>query len=104
MSDQAQTAADSVYTLRRPITFDGQEYTQINLDFDRLTGEDILNCDRQYAASQGSQLFFRESDKAYQAIVAARAAGVPVELIKSLYAKDFTRVTLRAQNFLIGSA
>lgn len=95
---------ESIYKLRQSVNFEGREITELDLDFDRLTGEDILACERQYAATGGGSLFFVESQKAYQAIVAARAAGVPVELIHALSAKDFTRVTLRAQNFLIGSA
>lgn len=77
--------------------------TELNLDFDQLTGEDVIKCENQYAAMDGVSIFYKEANKTYQAVVAARAAGVPVELIKALKARDFTRVTLRAQNFLIGT-
>ncbi|RAV18832.1 phage tail assembly protein [Paenibacillus contaminans] len=103
MEDEKKPAEGvEVYTFARPVSFEGTEYKEITLDFDKLSGDDILSCDRQYRAEQrGGSTFTPELDKAYQAYIVARAAGVHVGLIRSASAKDFTRLALRAQNFLL---
>ncbi|OKP67571.1 hypothetical protein A3842_28125 [Paenibacillus sp. P3E] len=93
-----------VYTFARPVTFEGNTIESLSIDFDKLTGEDILVCDRQYqaeAARQSSGELIKETNKAYQAYIVAKAAGVHVGLIRALSAKDFTKLTLRAQSFLL---
>lgn len=94
----------NVYTLRQPLSFEGETYESLKLDFHKLTGEDIISCERQYQSSNHEFSFVKETSKAYQAYVVARAARVPAELIFKLSASDFSRVTLRCQNFLLGSA
>lgn len=90
------------FTLKKPIEFEGQSYTELALDFDSLTGDDILNAEGQYFSEVGSaNSFMKETSKAYQVFVAARAAKVPPELIRSLKAGDFTRLTVRTQSFLL---
>ncbi|MNW00765.1 hypothetical protein D3C71_1963020 [compost metagenome] len=76
----------------------------LEIDFDKLTGADILVCDRQYQAEtarNGGSELVKETNKAYQAYIVAKAAGVHVGLIRALSAKDFTKLTLRAQSFLL---
>lgn len=93
-----------MYKLARPITFDGKEVTELKLDFDQLSGEDLLLCSQQAQALAPNEVpTVKAFSLPYQVTVAARAAGMPAELIKALKAKDFTQVTQRAQNFLIGS-
>ncbi|MDP5277142.1 phage tail assembly protein [Chengkuizengella axinellae] len=93
----------NVFELRQSIQFEEKEYKELKLDFDSLTGEDILACARQYNATESDRALVKETDKAYQAFVAAKSANVPIELIKKLNASDFSKVTLRAQRFLLGS-
>ncbi|MFC3802804.1 phage tail assembly protein [Cohnella sp. GCM10012308] len=104
MPQQEQAGAGEVYTFARPVLFEGAEYKQITVDFDKLTGEDILSSERQYRADQsrnGGGSLAPEMDKAYQAIIVAKASGVHAGLIRAASAKDFTRLTLRARNFLL---
>lgn len=102
MTTTQTTVDERVYNLVRPITFEGEEVTSLTLDFDGLTGHDLLTCARQaQTMSQNEVVFIRALSLSYQAVVAAKAAGVPVELIQSLKGKDFTQVTQHAQNFLI---
>ncbi|MEK3749422.1 phage tail assembly protein [Paenibacillus sp. FSL E2-8871] len=101
MSEETQGAAE-VYTFAKPFTFEGQEIKELTLNFDDLSGEDIIACDRLYRAEQrGGISLAPEMDKAYQAYVVAKAAGVHVGLIRAAKAKDFTSLTLRARNFLL---
>ncbi|WP_081750971.1 phage tail assembly protein [Paenibacillus sp. FSL R7-277] len=98
-----ETGAE-VYTFARPVNFEGDTFESLSIDFDKLTGEDILTCDRQYqmeSARQSGGELIKETNKAYQAYIVARAAGVHVGLIKALPAKDFTKLTLQAQSFLL---
>lgn len=99
-----EEAGVEVYTFARPVTFEGDTFESLSIDFDKLTGEDILICDRQYqveSARQSSGELIKETNKAYQAYIVAKAAGVHVGLIRALSAKDFTKLTLRAQSFLL---
>ncbi|TGV29902.1 phage tail assembly protein [Mesorhizobium sp. M00.F.Ca.ET.186.01.1.1] len=96
------TVEEPVYKLSRPFSFDGTEYTELKLDLDDLTGEDLIACERQLNATTDDVVFVKELSKPYLALVAARAAKVPVELIRKLPGKDFSKVTMQVQNFLLG--
>lgn len=98
----AESADERTYTLLRPISFDGLEITELTLDFEELSGDDLLRCSRQAQTISPDEVApVKALSLAYQVALAAKAAGVPVELIQSLKAKDFTQVTQRAQNFLL---
>ncbi|ADE57236.1 MULTISPECIES: phage tail assembly protein [Aminobacterium] len=88
------------HELNKPLTFEGKEYKDINVPLESLTGDDIVVAEREFVAT-GNAAGVAETSKAFQAYVAARAAKVPVELILSLGAKDFTAITLQVQNFLL---
>ena len=103
-SNQASESANGqVYTLTRTFEFEGKTYEELTLDFDKLTGDDLLSCENELNAtiSEGTFIPMKEIDKRYLALVVAKAAGVPSELIRKLPAKDFSKVTVRAQNFLL---
>ncbi|WP_058302410.1 phage tail assembly protein [Gorillibacterium timonense] len=100
MNNETQTSV--TYTLLRPIQFEGETVTELTLDFEKLTGADLLSCAAQarfIAPEEGS--FVKALSMPYQITVTAKAAGVIPELIKSLKAKDFTSLLQRAQNFLL---
>lgn len=85
--------------LSKPIKFEDKEYKELKLDLESLNGSDII------AASNESKLMgdtypVSEMSKTYLAIMAAKAARVPTELILQLPAKDFTLVTMVVQDFL----
>ncbi|MBB6670505.1 phage tail assembly protein [Cohnella nanjingensis] len=103
-AEQQSDPMAEVYTFARPVSFDGELFADVTLDFDKLSGEDILACDRQYRSEQGRSggvSLAPEMDKSYQAYIVAKAASVHVGLILAASAKDFTRLTLRARNFLL---
>ncbi|GAV24810.1 hypothetical protein ciss_07430 [Carboxydothermus islandicus] len=84
----------------KPCVFEGKEYTEIILDFESLTGQDLINASNQ-ARALGDNSPVLELSKTYLAVIAAKAAKVPVDMILALPAKDFTNVTLSVQNFLL---
>lgn len=87
--------------LSKVVNWEDLDYDAIFLDFDGLTGNDLLEAEKEYAA-EGGTAPVAELNKGYLSHVAARAAQVPVELIRALPAKDFSRVTIMVQNFLFG--
>jgi len=86
--------------LNRPITINGVEMKEIELDFDKLTGADLISASRE-TRLLGDSPIVPELSKQYMAIVAAKAAGLNVDDIMKLSARDFTAVTLAVQNFLL---
>ncbi|MGG1638230.1 phage tail assembly protein [Paenibacillus sp. NRS-1760] len=93
---------DKKFVLHRSIDVDGEKITEFEINFEDLSADDILSADRQYSAENpGETSFVKEISKSYLAYIAARGVKQPVEVIRKLYAKDFTRITVLAQNFLL---
>lgn len=93
------------YTLKNPVVLDGETVSELDLDFDSLTADDILSSERQFNTEATKNKEFvpiKETSKSYLAFIVARAAKQPVENIRKLSAKDFSQVTVLAQNFLLG--
>ena len=88
-----------VYKLIKPVSVGGMLYTELKLNFDSLTSVDMEAID-----SDLDKPSLREFSKTYQLHVVARAAKVPIEVIRALGLKDATQVTLRALSFLTTTA
>lgn len=84
----------------KPHSFEGQEYNGLELDLDGLTGNDLIAAEKETRA-MGSQTPVVEFSKTYQAVVGAKAANVPVDMITSLPAREFSRITVYVANFLL---
>jgi hypothetical protein len=87
--------------LSGPVTFEDITKTELVLDLDGLTGDDLANAEAEMQLS-GVVPVMVDTSKRYMMFVAAKAAGVPVELIRKLKANDATKVTLAVQGFLMG--
>jgi len=85
----------------KPHTFEGKEYAELQLDLDNLSGRDLISAGKE-ARAMGDNSPVVELSKIYHAVVAAKAARVPADLILSLPVKEFTRVTMAVQDFLLG--
>ncbi|WP_342557346.1 phage tail assembly protein [Lysinibacillus sp. FSL P4-0201] len=97
-------ALETRIDLKRPIVFEDETISQINLDFESLTGEDIEKAEAQFNAEnpQNSMIMVKEMSKPFLAIVASKAAKVNVALIRKLSAPDYAKVTTRCSLFLLG--
>jgi len=82
-----------------PIHFEGQEYPEIELDLDGLTGQDLSNVKRRWAAA-GHFSPLPSTDMDFCAEVAATAAKLPVEFFHALPAREFNKITQAVSNFL----
>lgn len=101
---EAIAAEQNVYVLARPIVFDDQEIKELVLNFDDLTGNDLLQAERLAERVQGyTPNFVPLTNTTYQACVVAKASGVVPELILALKAADFSKVTMQAASFLLRS-
>lgn len=95
------------FKLRKPVEFDGNTVMEINLDLESLTGEDILQVERQfsYGNSENQANMIKEFSKEWQILVAAKAAKLPKEFFLRIDARDFSLITIAVQNFFVlGSA
>lgn len=101
MDNIVKLSKEKTIKLSKPITFEDKTYEVLQLDLEGLTGGDLVDAEREYVAGGGIMSSVAELTKGYLATVAAKAAGVPVEVIHALPAKDFAAVTLRVQNFLL---
>ena len=93
----------ALHEFAKPVTFEGKEYTGLDLDLERLTGKDLINIEAEMTA-RGVTAIMPEISKGYQMLVAARAAKVPVELIEELPIKEASAITMKVVNFLFASA
>ena len=91
------------YVLSRPITHNGQPLTEISMDLDGLSADDLEKCERIARKMLGKKEFMGipETNKRYTSVVAAKASGIPIDVIRSMSAKDYTQVCLEVQNFLL---
>ena len=87
--------------LSKPYTFDGVEFTAVELDLDSLTGRDVSAAKKDWAR-QGNFAAVTAVDLDFCASLAARACGQPVEFVEGLPAKDYCKLAQEVSNFLLG--
>lgn len=87
--------------LGKSLRHKGEELNELDIPLEDLTGADLIDVEQQMVRA-GKVVVVEESSKVYLIRVAARAARIPVEVLEQLSARDFTRVTNRVQNFLMG--
>ncbi|WP_083633588.1 phage tail assembly protein [Alkalihalophilus pseudofirmus] len=96
-----ETKMRNEYKLYKEVEFEGKKYSSLDLDFDSLTGSDLEEATIEVSQmGDANTMMFTESSKLYQAAICARAAKVPVQLIRKLHPKDYTGVTIQAYAFL----
>jgi hypothetical protein len=86
---------------KAPFSFEGEEYEGVDLDLDRLTGNDLEKAQEIVSVERKTGGTVPELSKAYCAQIAALSSKKPVEFFRSLPASEYVKVTLAAQNFLL---
>lgn len=90
--------------LKKALKHKGKDLTELNIPLEELTGADLIEIDKQNIDMDDRKaMILPEFSKSYLIAVAARAARIPVEVLRQLGARDFTVVTGAVQNFLTGS-
>lgn len=83
-----------------PFTVKGEEVTELNLDFDKLSGNDLVKAEKEVRAT-GDNTPLLNFSLTYQAAVAGKIVGCPVDDILSMNAKDFKSITNEVAGFLL---
>lgn len=93
---------DFIIVFRKPYTFEGQEYKQIDLSgLDDLSAADMIAANKVMERS-GSTSFLPEMSLQYACIIAAKATKQPVEFFNGLHPKEAIRVKNKVVSFFYG--
>jgi hypothetical protein len=90
---------------KNSFNFEGTDYEGMEVNLDGLTGNDIEKAVESLATARrpiGNTM--PEFSKTFCAQVAAIAAKKPGEFIRGLPVREYVRVTIEAQNFLLDGA
>ena len=85
-----------IITLSRPVNYRDSEISQLELDFEALTGNDLIQAEENLKRSKPDASLWGTQHTAY---IAAKASHIPAEIILSLPAKDFMNVYTSTINF-----
>ncbi|MEA5083295.1 MAG: phage tail assembly protein [Lachnospiraceae bacterium] len=95
----AEETSVVIVKLRKEFEFEGITYNEFKLDFDSLKGVDFIKIEKEMNSLNEFALS-PEISPNYCARIAARAAGVPAEVIMNLSLKDFNTIKNKARDFL----
>lgn len=87
------------HTFSKQVELGGKKYEKLTFYFENLTGEDIEKVEQELE-QQNIYVIAPEVSSKFQAAIAARAAGVPVDDISRLPARDYLKIKNTARNFL----
>lgn len=91
------------FKLFKPYKVDGQEVTELVLDFDRLDGDTLENIDEQLRADGKAVPRSAVWSETYCMYIGARAAGMHVKNLRRMGFKDTVRVVKEVQDFLLNT-
>lgn len=79
-----QGERENVVTLKRPYTFEGKEYTEIDLSgLERMTIQDAINAQTDlFGQQEVASSLLCETTSAFAMEIAAKASGLPIEFFK----------------------
>lgn len=106
LQDEADGAVTNdtgwVYKLKKPVKYNGEEYTTLTFDFDKLTGADSIAIMNEIAMRRGRVVVEPVYDSDYRAAMAARACTAPigVDIFNVMSLPDFNRIIGKARSFM----
>lgn len=89
------------HVFSKPVMFEGQEYAEIDIDIESMTGRDISKIKRQWAGA-GNFSPVPAMDMDFCILAACHAAKLPFEFADALPAREYTGITQKVGNFLMG--
>ena len=106
-AEQAALEAEDMvhYDLKRPIEYAGKHYDHFDLDFEKLTGRDCLQIEREVEATTGKNVVVPALNSEYLVRFVAHASKEPVgaDVLYALRSRDFMALTGKARSFLLAS-
>ena len=88
--------------LKKAINFRGEDVKEVELNFDELTGNDLIEAEKQVMTNDNIPMV-TDFNKAYLVAVASRLLKIPTPELRNINAKDFAAITSEVQRFLLGS-
>lgn len=105
-AEEAAKTAEDLYKLklRKTLTYDGVEYSELEFDFDGLTGADSLAIEQEINRA-GLQLAVPAFSGEFIVRMCARACTSPLgkDAWKLLSMRDWHRLRAKARNFMLAS-
>ncbi|MCL2107814.1 MAG: hypothetical protein FWH20_00520 [Oscillospiraceae bacterium] len=105
----ANTAAENtdnpgVYSHKfdKPFEYEGESYSVINFKFNKLTGEDLLNIEKEMQDS-GEFLLSLETSRGFLHRMASKASGVGSDTLRALPLNEFNKIANAGRRFLLTS-
>ena len=101
---QKTDVAHLTVELKKPVTYNGNEYTELSFDFDALTGKDGLAIEDELNRL-GKALIVPALSGEYLIRMAAKACTVKIgaDIFDVLPLKDYNRIRSAARTFLLQS-
>lgn len=95
----------NIFKLRKPIPNGGEPIAEIHLDFDKITGRDILAIERELN-SIGNRIVMPTTSMefAIRVFVLAAEESIDVEFMERMGAVDFNNAINKTRFFLLGLA
>jgi hypothetical protein len=90
--------------LKKPLSYEGTDYTELSFDFENLTGRDSLDVERELAM-RAIQVAVPAFSGEYIIRIAAKACTAPVgfDAFEALSLRDYNRLRGKVRNFLMAS-
>lgn len=93
--------SDLIIKLKKPYTFEGETYNEINLEgLENLTGLDSEEVEKLHKQRNPAFFGVLSLNVDYQMLIAAKATDLPVEFFKSLPLQAYNAVSLAVMGFL----
>lgn len=89
-----------IVKLKTSLKIKDQTVNEVSLNFDNITGNDLVTAESEVRA-MGDQTPSVFLSMRFQAAVAAKLIGVPVDDVLSLPVPDFRKLVLPVTNFLL---
>lgn len=92
--------------LRKPVNYNGKEYTELSFDFDKLTGADGLNIEQELRDAGQGVIVSPAFNGEYLVRMAAKACTEPVnsDIFGIMSLPDSNRIRSEARSFLLTTA
>ena len=87
---------------KKAVNLSGKNIKELNLDLEKLTGNDLIEAEKEVMISDNTPLVM-DFNRSFLITIAAKAAGLPAEALKSLNIRDFSKITGEVQRFLTSS-
>jgi len=102
IKEEVENPNIKVITLQSPIEIDGAFFNEIQLDFSKMTGADVLQIDTELKTEDHPEGFNSVYNQHVLLKIASKASGILPDDLMKLSIADFVEVTFTARNFLLG--